>query len=1598
MNVLNGLDIDSNQYNELLGSIESSEDESKTLLDMIGKVDAEDLPFFEQKLSKDDTKNFARAIAIEYGPRGTILDDEDLFANVKFLFKLKDNDFNPSGNDPEVDKTMLYYFTHALGGLEGAMGEDWSHWQDLFLEAFPNVFVSNTDTFEDKNESEERILPSSKREYELSRRIKPAKFENTFQRDVNDDEITAVGKRNDLKRALKNSNMPEDDEYYLDLYDKDNPGNKQPNLISVEYSQGEGSQEEYMLEQLGDTSVDDYVGGYEPTSTPVSLGQSAIITPMLVSNSDYGNPNHHSADVQNQHIGKVEPHTSPMATIKAMRHQAIIRAEQKNAKNIAGKTTGSVRAETRGTVANTFSADIRSGKKDNESIHAREVSEQDAHNRMMMLHTLLFQAHHGPDNYNEKDHNTHNQKQDSIKSVYDSHHRDPLGRGAGAGSLYQHELLSDGENSNLAIYDAEDFNNRHRENMVVPKPIRSNIENRHQLLNELTSLSPNKPSFHHDSEGVSYDEMGSSVKEMAEKNIKAGRGGYYKDADGEIKQYIVAPIPRVLYQDSMRHLRQSALDLARDGKTELAEIQERKTQELQKLIENDIGEEPSLNEDELRDKYLMDARDGHQQAVVASQIFRPLVEWANPDIFKTHTPELNNQAWADTGAFAHLCESFRRNLNPKQREHFLRNGTVHAPHSGKPPESVKDILTAHFKKQGVPEEEIEERIYGKKDSLLSDIMGTAMRHTWTGDKNRGQTDENFGKDGDNSIYHLMEKYANGELDKKKYPPATSAKGRGVINHNDVVKKIFEKVREELPKNASLGRVLKKLHARYIPHRIEDGSSILEDTRPQHLVEYGKGTGRMNEDTGDWKGGVYNYKDLTGGHHENNPVANNQNVMSGGGEALKPDGKPYSMYQELKSIDALWHHLQQVTKGTSHGIRTGGGTKAGRGLSDRLLTPKDKNWIHSLGNRMENFINHLGEDTQAVKVSTKQLNNLGSIKTGGMDIDTLQFPAIHTCPVANDKFGHITRPQHTYRTEHLSQGRLMIDTKRMDGHGGRDTYKRALDPYAMRDFTPNLERYDSSVDGNTQYPPVALEQSGVPGENVNANYNVFAGAASANDIVKRDFDHLTDDTLIFKTDGRPVPIKSMHRIFDLEDLKHLRGFSGDWVASHIPQGEPITLQKKGERVKAYNADMKLVELTDEMKDEMSKVNDKDFVVHAVIDEEKIYFIDLLEAADEKTHNMPAKDRVRHLRAHFESSEHIKMPEPYNTKRADDEGLEEAVHLLREESPSDILLRDASTTYMRGEIRHPKWVLLSKEKKVDVIILDRKGMNYRIGVGPIMHPEHYASRAVEMDGEHYMDVGSAKGPRGYDKGEYVSVFCTGVTQSGKENPTYKIRSARIDRDAHPQATDSVETLSIMGGDCMIPHRVSLNKGFIHIQFPALDDEVIYKVDRENEGWMVTPQNTLWGDGDDYFFKLSEDMRPYWTPLAILLLKSKEEREVKPEVPAGHTKKRKHILSEEEEIIKRGLEMAELMLERVSKEKITSTGVEGLGINYAGADVESPRGPTTNMTDDTNLDFNPEEREYKEKPATSKKKETRIRTTAGEEGITDNRGNVTITKPRV
>ena len=103
--------------------------------------------------------------------------------------------------------------------------------------------------------------------------------------------------------------------------------------------------------------------------------------------------------------------------------------------------------------------------------------------------------------------------------------------------------------------------------------------------------------------------------------------------------------------------------------------------------------------------------------------------------------------------------------------------------------------------------------------------------------------------------------------------------------------------------------------------------------------------------------------------------------------------------------------------------------------------------------------------------------------------------------------------------------------------------------------------------------------------------------------------------------------------------------------------------------------------------------------------------------------------------MESTENVLLPAAHNLRLTDDVGLEVIVKDLLKEHRR-LVLRDANSTYMKGENRHPKWVLYDEGQDVNLMVLDKKGTStftYRLGTGPITHEDSLGERAVEYEGD-------------------------------------------------------------------------------------------------------------------------------------------------------------------------------------------------------------------------------------------------------------------------
>lgn len=473
--------------------------------------------------------------------------------------------------------------------------------------------------------------------------------------------------------------------------------------------------------------------------------------------------------------------------------------------------------------------------------------------------------------------------------------------------------------------------------------------------------------------------------------------------------------------------------------------------------------------------------------------------------------------------------------------------------------------------------------------------------------------------------------------------------------------------------------------------------------------------------------------------------------------------------------------------------------------------------------------------------------------------------------------------------------------------------------------------------------------------VGDNSNIGAALQHTEDDMQTwSLDVLTDVDLLLKEEdrdkGKPVPVKAMHRIFDLDDLEHLRGFSDDWVVSSWPAGIRVIVEKKGKKVKTRNAEGKSVTLPNEVKTGVKAAHDKDFLIDGIWDEDSLYILDILECESDDLCAKPTKDRVRHLRAHFESTEKVTTPAPLNTKRVDGQGLKRAVKdLMKEPDVKQVLLRDAESTYMRGETRHPKWVLLTPDHQIDVLVLSSSGVdNHLIGIGPLYEQDAKAigNRAVRYDGDYYMDVGTVS-RSGLEEGMYITVKTSGISHSARRKySVYRLNAPRYLRESESGATDSIETLEILRHrqEGNVPHKVRVRKGKIHIEVPT--GHVVYETETDGNAFILKDVDYP----DDYTLRVTQSQMEYWSPLAAVLLRSEREGEkenIEPEPAANHDKKPKKVLPKRDELLKdpevvKTVVLALEVVDNMLKEKITWTGPKALGIDYA-TPIESPHGPT-------------------------------------------------------
>ena len=511
-----------------------------------------------------------------------------------------------------------------------------------------------------------------------------------------------------------------------------------------------------------------------------------------------------------------------------------------------------------------------------------------------------------------------------------------------------------------------------------------------------------------------------------------------------------------------------------------------------------------------------------------------------------------------------------------------------------------------------------------------------------------------------------------------------------------------------------------------------------------------------------------------------------------------------------------------------------------------------------------------------------------------------------------------------------------------------------------------------------------------------------------------------DVLLIKSDEADwaPPIRPMHRIFNLNDIDNLRGFSGSWVVSKWYDGKRIIIVKNDDNITVYDENKKKVGVKKSIKENIEKISDKNYTVDAILGEEEIHLIDIINYDDNNIADMLLFERMKILRGQFDSYENVIVPGPHDTRITDEEGLEDSVKEIKKEHDV-ILLRDNKSTYMKGETRHPKWLLLRETKDFNFIVLDRRGTGpytYQLGAGPINNASVLGNRAITLENKDYMDIGTARNQQKLFKvGDIVRAKISGLGKKRRGGrDIYNVHIQEIVDEGEGEGAASAESLDLLTksfSPILIPHDVDIEDNKLKIILKDIDT-VNYEVEYIEDKWYLQNVTTDMGDlrKSNYSLSLADSLQPFWEPIASLMLqgyiKKLEMKEKKPPSRKRQEKQSAGVLDADDEkrILKpttiKAAHVFARAIDMLTKEKMTWTGPKGLGIDMA-TPVESPQGPTK-LTEDSNLPDYDGKKRFDEEDAEDEDEEKEsvkhidLRTNAGESIAFDkNKDEVTISQ---
>ena len=309
----------------------------------------------------------------------------------------------------------------------------------------------------------------------------------------------------------------------------------------------------------------------------------------------------------------------------------------------------------------------------------------------------------------------------------------------------------------------------------------------------------------------------------------------------------------------------------------------------------------------------------------------------------------------------------------------------------------------------------------------------------------------------------------------------------------------------------------------------------------------------------------------------------------------------------------------------------------------------------------------------------------------------------------------------------------------------------------------------------------------------------------------------------------IPNKPLYRIFEIDDMKELKGFSGEWLVQEKYDGMRIQIHKTDDIITIYSYNKK--DITDKCPQQVKEMKKKNFG-DCILDAELTLFMndEPLHRADTISHvfkketkgrlsahvfdimkhegkmvaDEPLRERINMLFYQYSqhSTENLAFPSKKDTRIADSikEIEDYAKDIMILPNSEGVVIKDIESTYLIGKKKNPKWIKWKKFVDLDVIVLDDKktksGLHsYTMGIGPVNAENARKYKTIDLDDKAYIPVGKALNTKqSVNIGDIIRVK---VDEVKKTKDGFSLYSAKVIEIPEVTQSDNIVTLEQLAG---------------------------------------------------------------------------------------------------------------------------------------------------------------------------------------------------------